>query len=152
MIPAAVSHMLLANSSGLIDRIKSSSAVSLPIAVIVLALSLALLVFIPLLLARRYPVFAYDYPFTRHHKRMARLLSGKRVRRAEPEDEAAEPKVNAADEKPKPSGLRLWPFIKKGVPDEESSEGSEENAPAEAESEKPAEAAASAGEGSDADA
>jgi|GEM_PF-3154808 len=82
-IPALCGHVFIANSAPLVSRICESGRASLPLAIIVLAGSLALLVFLPMLLAKRAPIFAYDYPFTEHHKRMYKYLDGKRAKRAQ---------------------------------------------------------------------
>ncbi len=117
-IPAVVSHVLLANSAPAVGALRTW--VSLPAAIIVLAVSLALLVFLPLLLARRLPIFAYDYPFTRQHRHMERVLAGKPAAAKAAQDDGGAEESDAKQQKP----LRLWPFIKRGIPDgDEKTEG-----------------------------
>lgn len=79
-IPAMVMHVFIANSGALTDRVAASGVMTLPWAIIVLAVSLALLVFLPVLFAKRMPIFAADFPFTKHHKRMYKWLEGRRTK------------------------------------------------------------------------
>ena len=95
-IPALVSHLLIANSAPLVEKLRAGGHVTLPLAIIVLAASLALLVFLPMLLAKRVPIFAYDYPFTQHHKRMNKWLDNRKKKTAARRTNSAKPAAKAA--------------------------------------------------------
>ena len=99
-IPAILGHIFIANSAPLTEAVRASGYIKLPLAIIVLAVSLALLVFLPVLFAKRMPVFAADYPFTNHHKRMYKWLEGKKKSRrskAAREGTDSEPKKAKAE-------------------------------------------------------
>lgn len=82
-IPSALAHVLLANSAGLVARLGETKLASLPIVLVVMAVLLAVLVFFPVLFFKKIPLFAYDFPFTRHHKRMNKWFRSARNERSE---------------------------------------------------------------------
>ena len=95
-IPAVLAHILFANSAPIVESLRSGSLGTLPAAIVALTVALAALVFLPVLLARKIQLFAYDYPFTRHHKQMNKWFRSAASRRKAQEDrERAEAELAA---------------------------------------------------------
>ena len=146
VIPAVLSHILLVYSAPRIADFAQNGAWTLKGACIALAAVTAAFVLLPLL-GRRFPVLAFDFPFTRHHTRMNNWLYGtRRLKPATPamfkksEENAAEPvKAEETAETEKPAEEK--PAEEKPAEEEPAEGKPAEEKPAEEKSaeEKPAE-------------
>ena len=99
-IPAVLSHLLIAWSAGWVNGIVGEGSISLVTASIMLAVTLASMVFVHTFLAKKYPVFAYDFPFSKHHERMNGWLNSPLRKRTEKSDTDEKPDNRAEASKP----------------------------------------------------
>ena len=81
VIPAVLMGLLMANATSFVQTFNGLGSAALPLSVIVLVIALALLVFLPTLFAKRFPIFAYDFPFTQHHKHMRGRLANRALKK-----------------------------------------------------------------------
>ena len=162
VIPAVLSHMLLAWAAGNIGAWQKALGASYVLLIVLLGVVLAGFVVLFSFFSKKAPVLAYDFPFTKHHAWMNDWLNGrfrrigraKRQEEPKPEEAPAEPAEEAKPEEapaepaeePKPEEAPAEPAEEpkpEEAPAEPAEEAKLEEAPAEpAEESKPEEAPA----------
>lgn len=115
VIPAVLSHMLIALLAGRISGFCQNGAAPLSVFAAVLVILLTALMLLPALLGKKHKVFAYDFPFTKHHERMNGFiytplldLDGQDGEDEEEPEKSEKPSESAkkAEEKKKPQTAR----------------------------------------------
>lgn len=103
-IPAVAAHILIAWSAGRVQGFVDSGSVGFIVSAIVLAVVTAAFLLLPRLFAKKARIFAYDFPFEKHHAKMNDWLYGeskktrRKAKKSAEADEGEERPLNVPEE------------------------------------------------------
>ena len=127
VIPAVLSHVLMAVTAGSVTDYCAKSALPYPVVLAVLAAVLAVFILLHTLFSKKCRVLAFDYPFTAHHLlRDDWLFGGKKSKKASKKAEGSpeEPAKTKAEAPSENNGAKAESPVKKlGGKARETAEG-----------------------------